>query len=447
MRNYTLLWFGQFVSLLGSSITSFALTIWAWQETELAVILTTVGFFAFLPVIIVSPFAGVIVDRWSRKAILIWSDTASAVLTAILFALYANDTLAIWHLCALIFFSGVVGSFQAPAMMASVASLVPEKHRSRANAMRSISGYGTQIAAPFLAGILITSIGLNTIFFIDIVTFFVAILTLSIIAIPQPKQSQNSETKTSSIWEEMSFGLRYISKSPSLTGVIAIAITLNLLCMIGINVLIPTILARTNSNQAILGSLQSILGVGGLIGGFFISAWGGPKSKIHGVFIGITGSALSLILLGLNKGIVIWIVGCFLLTFFMPMIDAFLNTIYQNKIPSSILGRFFSTYRALSQIGTTMSYVVTGFLADYIFEPSMMPNGILSHSFSWLVGSGPGAGMGLMLITSGLLTVLVAASVLVYKPVRQIEVLLPRKSQTHSPPTEKSDGSSVSASA
>jgi MFS transporter, DHA3 family, macrolide efflux protein len=429
MINYFVLWIGQLISMVGTSTTSFALTIWAWQETGQATTLALAGFLSFFPVVIISPFAGVFADRWSRKVILIVSDSVAGVATLTLLLLYVSGNLAIWHIYVLSFVTSVVGSFQYPAMAASIRMLVPEKHRSRANGMRSVARSVIQIGTPVIAGILLASTGYQTIFIIDIVTFCIAVLTLTVIKIPQPKRSENAGGDSTSVWKEAVDGLQYIIKRRSLFSLTMVGTFLNFLGTIGFVVLEPMILARTSGSQVILGSVLSALAVGGIVGGLIISIWGGPKRKIYGVVLGIVGGSLSLATLGLGQNIIAWSISGFVLVCFMPMVGAFSDTIMQNKILPSFQGRYFASSRALSQIGTSAAYLVSGFLADHLFEPSLMPGGVLTGSFGWLVGTGPGAGMGLMIVFSGLLGVAIGIVAIAYKPLRKIEDLLPNVSE------------------
>lgn len=378
MRAFTLLWFGQLVSLLGTGITWFALTIWAWQETGQATALALVGFFSFLPVVLVSPFAGVFVDRWPRKAILIGSDLAAGLATITLFALYTSGNLALWHIYLIAVFTSAVESFQLPALSASITMMVPKAQRPRANAMRSIAGSVSQIGAPILAGILLAFQGLQTIFIIDIITFCFAVLTLLLISVPQPRKEPSSNGKPTSVWQEAVVGLRYIVERRSLLGLIVIFVCLNFLAMLGLVVLDPMILARTGSDEVVLGSVRSVLGIGGLVGGLLISVWGGPKRKIYGTVLGIIGASLSMAALGLGQSVTVWVVTGFSMLFFIPMIDAFALAIQQNKVPPSVQGRVFATGRAFSQIGTMLAYLLSGVLADLVFEPSLMPGGALT---------------------------------------------------------------------
>lgn len=424
MRAFTFLWFGQLISLLGTGITWFALTIWAWQETGQATALALVGFFSFLPVVLVSPFAEVFVDRWSRKAILIGSDLAAGLATVVLFVLYTSGNLALWHIYLIALFTSAVESFQLPALSASITMMVPKAQRARANGMRSVAGSVSQIGAPILAGVLLAFQGLQTIFIIDIVTFCFAVLTLLFISIPKLKKEPSSD-KPTSVWQEAVVGLRYILERRSLLGLTVVFVCLNFLAMLGLVVLDPMILARTGGDEVVLGTVRSVLGVGGLAGGLLISLWGGPKRKIYGTVLGIVGASLSMAALGLGQNVTVWVVTGFSMLFFIPMIDAFADAIQQNKVPPAVQGRVFATGRAFSQIGTMLAYLLSGFLADLVFEPSLMPGGALTNLFGWLVGTGPGAGMGLMLFFSGLLGTAVGVAALLYTPVRNIEHLLP----------------------
>lgn len=425
MRTFTFLWFGQLVSLLGTGVTWFALTVWVWQETGQATALALVGFFSFLPVVLVSPFAGVFVDRWPRKAILIGSDLAAGAATLTLFALYTSGNLELWHVYLIAVFTSAVESFQLPALSASITMMVPKAQRSRANGMRSVAGSVSQIGAPILAGVLMAFQGLQAIFIIDIITFCLAVVTLLFITVPEPEKESSLGGRPTLVWQEAVIGLRYIVERRSLLGLTIILACLNFLAMLGLVVLDPMILARTGSDEVVLGSVRSVLGIGGLVGGFLISVWGGPKRRIYGTVLGIVGASLSMAVLGTGRSVTVWAVTGFSMLLFIPMIDAFTTAIQQDKVPPAIQGRVFATSRAFSQIGTMLAFLFSGFLADLVFEPSLMPGGALTNLFGWLVGTGPGAGMGLMLFFSGLLGAGVGVAAFLYKPIREIEDILP----------------------
>ncbi|HRW48428.1 MAG TPA: MFS transporter, partial [Caldilinea sp.] len=186
MTAFTIIWIGQFLSLLGTSMTRFALTIWAFQVTGEATALALVGFFSFAPVIIFSPIAGALVDRWNRKFVMILSDLAAGLSTVAVLLLYATGRLEIWHLYVAGAFAGAFESFQFPAFSAAMSMLVPKAQYGRANGLVSLADSTTTIVAPILAGILLGIVGIAGIMAIDIVTFVVAVLAVLLVAVPQP---------------------------------------------------------------------------------------------------------------------------------------------------------------------------------------------------------------------------------------------------------------------
>ena len=129
MQAFTLVWFGQVVSLVGSAMTWFAFTIWAWQKTGQATALSTISFFAFLPTVLFTPLAGALVDRWNRKLVMMLSDFATALGTLTVLLLYSSGALQVWHLYLVSILAGFFTAFQYPAYNASV-PCCPARSRS-----------------------------------------------------------------------------------------------------------------------------------------------------------------------------------------------------------------------------------------------------------------------------------------------------------------------------
>ncbi|MBF2004187.1 MAG: TonB-dependent receptor [Chlorogloeopsis fritschii C42_A2020_084] len=178
LRTFTVIWLGQTASLIGSNMTSFALTIWAWQQTGEATPLSLIAFFTEVPILIASIFAGVLVDRYNRKFIMIGGDTVAALSTVIVLILFFTNQLAIWHLYIIGAANGLFGYFHGLAFSASQALLVSQQHYVRVGAMGSIRTFGSGVIAPALAGVLYPLVGLIGILLIDIATFAIAVSTL-----------------------------------------------------------------------------------------------------------------------------------------------------------------------------------------------------------------------------------------------------------------------------
>ena len=426
MFGFSVVWLGQVVSLLGTGMTQFALTIWAWQITGQATALALVGFFGYFPRIVFTPLAGALADRWNRKALMIASDLAAGLATVTIFVLYKTGGLQIWHLFAAAAFSGAFGSFQFPAYQASISLMLPKEQYTRANTMLGLAHSISSVFAPMAAGALLAFIGIGGIMMIDIVTFSFAVGTLLIVAIPQPAAHHVAEAKKRNLFSDCAFGFRYVAASRSLTGLLFLYFALNFLMTSSGAVLSPMILARSGDNELVLGTVQMLFGISGVIGGVLVSIWGGPKRKMLALFIAILVTSLfGNVVLGVGRNLFVWGVGAFLTTFLLPMGNGASHAIWQSKIPPHLQGRVFSARILIGQIGGALAIPLAGVLADRAFEPLMSGTSTLARALVPLVGRGPGAGMGLMFVLFGLVGAAAAIGGYSYRPIREIERILP----------------------
>lgn len=434
MSAFTVIWIGQVFSLLGTSMTRFALTIWAWSITGEATTLALVGFFSYAPTVLLSPFAGALVDRWNRKLAMMLSDLAAGISTIIVLLLFVTGNLQIWHLYVTGAFSGAFLAFQFPAYSATITMLVSKDQYGRASGMLSIARYGSSIFAPVLASILLGIIGINGILSVDVITLLVAISVLLLIHIPQPKVTEEGRKSKGNLWKESIYGFRYISKRPSLLALQLLYFFIMLFVFFAITVMSPMILARTGSDVTVLGIVESAFGIGGIIGSVVLSVWGGPKRRINGVFIGFIFAMLGLLLMGLGRDPFVWALAAFFTMFFVPILDGSDQAIWQSKVPPDVQGRVFGSRLLLSDSSIPISMLLAGPLADHIFEPAMMQGGSLVAIFGGLVGTGPGAGMSLIFVFAGALGILIALIGFSLRVVRNVEDILPDHKVEAKPP-------------
>jgi predicted MFS family arabinose efflux permease len=425
MRAFTIVWFGQLLSLTGTGMTQFAIALWAWELTGQATALALVGFFAFVPTILCSPIAGALVDRWDRKLVMMISDLAAGLSTIILLLLFMSDNLQIWHLYIAGAFTGTFQAFQFPAYSAAISTMIPKEQYGRADAMMGLAEAASGIFAPILAGAAYAVIKLGGIMAIDIVTFLIAITTLLLVHIPQPTVSETGKAAQGNLWQESIYGFRYIFARPSLLGLQLVFFCGNFLTSVAFVLLTPMLLARTGNNELAVGGIQSAFGIGGVVGGLTLSAWGGPKRKVHGVLLGWTFLGIGTALFGLGQILPIWFVLAFITTLFNPLINASNQAIWQAKIAPDIQGRVFSTRSMIAQVTGPLGMLIAGPLADNVFGPAMMPDGSWADSLGWLVGVGPGAGMALIFVICGVLTVAVGLYPYTVRAIRDAESILP----------------------
>jgi len=334
--------------------------------------------------------------------------------------------LEVWHLCAAGFFASAFESFQFPAYSAAITTMVDKKHYTRANAMLGMVGSASTIIAPVLAGVLLSLLGISGIMGIDIVTFVFAIGTLLFVFIPNPTETAAGRASRGSLLQESVFGFRYIFSRPSLLGLQLIFFGINLTVMLAMILFAPMILAKTANNKVILGTTLMMFGVGGVVGGLAIAAWGGFKRRVHGVLLGmILASLFGVVVIGLGQGAWMWGLGAFLMMFFVPLVNGSNQAIWQAKVPPDIQGKVFATRRLIAQISAPVAMILGGRLADVVFEPAMASGSRFARVFQPLVGSGPGAGMALMFVFSGILGALVGLTGYLFPAVRRAEDLLP----------------------
>jgi MFS transporter, DHA3 family, macrolide efflux protein len=430
MVGFTFVWFGQIVSVLATNMSGFALTIWAFEKTSSATVLGLVQLSFTLPFLLVSPFAGAMVDRYNRKLMMMVSDMGAVLATAGILLLNAAGHLEIWHMCVASVIFGLSGTFQWPAYMAAISTMVPKEQYGRANGMMSLIDSGPAVFSPILAGALLPVIGLTGILIIDVATFFLAISTLLIVHVPQPELTEEGQAGKGSLIKEASYGFRYIFVRRSLLSLLLVILCLNLVGGFSQSLFAPMILLRTSNNSASLGAVQSAFAIGGVVGGLIVSVWGGFKKRIRGMLVGWSLYAVfGLILFGLGRNLYMWIPVGFLAAINFPLTQSASNAIWQSKVAPDVQGRVFAARRLIAWLVDPIMPVASGLMADYIMEPAMSTNSGLAHTFSGLVGTSPGSGMALMFIISGLLYLSVTAAAWFIPVIRNVETFLPDHDQ------------------
>ena len=423
MRAFTIVWIGQIISLLGTQMTQFALTIWTWEKTGAATAIALGNLFFMAPQMLMSPLAGALVDRWNRKLVMMLSDLAAGLSTVVIFLLMRAGSLEIWHLYAAFAFAGAFQAFQFPAYSAAVSTMIPKEHYTRASGMLSLAQAASGIFGPVAAGILLNVVETGGILVFDMASFVVAITALLLVHIPQPP-AQAAERK--SLLEDSLFGFRYILARPSLLGLQLVFFFINFTSVLCFSLMAPMVLSRTGDDTVVLGSIQSAFGVGGVVGGLALSAWGGFKRRVHGVLGGmILSSVLGTLMMGLGRSAPLWIFAGFFTVAFLPLINGSNQAIWQSKVPPEMQGRVFSTRALIAQISAPIATGIAGPLADRFLLPGMMEGGSLAPLFGWLVGVGPGTGISLLFTLMGAMGVLVGLGGYAFPHIRNVEDIIP----------------------
>jgi DHA3 family macrolide efflux protein-like MFS transporter len=426
MLGFSIVWAGQLISVLASNMSWFALTIWAFEKTGSATVLGIVQISFMLPFLLISPIAGAMVDRYNRKLMMMVSDLGAVLATGGILILNAADLLEIWHLCVASVIYGLSGTFQWPAYMAAISTMIPKEQYGRANGMMSLIDTGPAVFSPMLAGALLPFIGLTGILVVDVVTFGLAIGALLFVYVPQPAHTEEGQAGKGNLMQEAVYGFKYIFARRSLLSLLLVILSLNLVQGFSGSLFAPMILLRTDNNSATLGAAQSAFALGGVVGGLVVSAWGGFKKRIRGMLLGWSLFAFfGMVLFGLGRSLYVWIPVLFLASMTFPLTQSASNAIWQAKVAPDLQGRVFSARRLIAWLVDPIMPVIAGALADYVTEPAMTTQSGLANAFGWLVGNSPGSGMSLQYIFSGLFYASIALLAWFIPVIRNVETILP----------------------
>lgn len=423
MRTFFIVWAGQLVSLVGTNLTGFGLSIYVFQETGSVTQLATVMLASQLPQILITPFAGALVDRWDRRKAMILADAGAGAGTIALVLLYLTGSLALWNIAIAVAISGMFQAFQWPAYSAAMAVLVPKEHFGRASGLVQMAEALGQLGGPILAGFALAFSGIGAVFAIDVLTFSVAIMTLLIVRFPRPKTSEAGTEGAGSLWHETKYGFKYLIARHGLLALLLYFAVINVAFGFVGPLFIPLGLSLTS--EAGLGTAFTVASLGMLVGSIVASTWGGPKKRVLGLVVG--GAFLGVVFAAVGlKASVFWITGVmFLGMLWIPTVNATSQAIWLAKVEADLQGRVSAVRRFIAQGAVPIAYVLVGPLSDRVFEPLMAEDGALAGSVGEIIGSGFGRGYGLFFIVIGLFVVVASVVAWMYPPLRHLERDIP----------------------
>lgn len=408
---FRILWFGQLISILGSATADFAVGIWVYQQTGSVFRFAMIALTSVLPRLLISPLAGVVVDRWNRRTMMLVSDFVHALCSLTIWLLLLSGQLEIWLLYIVMAVAALASAFQEPAYQAAIPQLVDKEQLGQANGMVDLARGAGQLLAPLLGGFLLAWIGLGGIIMLDLSTFLVAVVTLILVRVPdlvassthdESAHQASSTQRADSGWrQEFAQGWHFLRSQPALLMLMFyIAATVFLLSLLEVLV---TPLVLSFSNERALGMILTSGGVGLLVGGVLMSWWGGPKPRIYGMLLFDLLAALIMIGAGLRASELWLAVVAFSFFVTVPISRGSLQAIWQSSVPQTMQGRVFTLRDMLAISASPLAFLLAGPLADQVFEPWMANNGWLAGTVGSWIGVGEGRGIALLFIVMGLL--------------------------------------------
>ena len=408
MKTFMVIWFGQFISMLGSALSAFGLGIWIFQKTGSAASFAMSAVCTVLPALLFVPFAGSIADRKKRKAIILLTDSIDAFLKILIVTLLIFNKLELWMVYPLVFISGTLGAFQNPAFGASIPMLVPSDKLTRANGLLQFSSAIQNLLAPVIAGFLYPLIELKGLFIIDFVSFFFALASIAFIKIPQPLIEKTKDSLVLAALKDLKYAWKYLIQKEGLMQLIVFFAFLNFIANLSMILLGPLMMSVYNSQA--YGNVQAGIGLAMLLGGLCSSLIPDTKNKIKRILLILSLCSIGPIISGTTLNRIIITGGFFIFMFPVPYVNTLLMSIFQIKIERNVLGRVGALMTAILAAITPIAYLCAGPLADYVFEPLMNEKG---------------RGIGLIFIISGILLIISCLLMRLNKTVTSIEKRLP----------------------
>lgn len=394
LKTFILLWSTQSLSQLGSSMTSFALSIWVYEKTGSA--LQSAGLLVsnYLPYVLISIFAGAMSDRWNKKKTMLLCDTIAGICTVTIFILLSKNLLQPWHMYIINAVNGLMNTFQQPASEVAMSIIVPRKYYHNTSGMKSFSRSLITIFNPILATTIYSFFGIKTVCVIDIVTFLIAFITLLFFIQINESKKENNNTNTLELIKE---GGRYLQNHKLILYIILFLSGINFVASAFDTVITPLVLSKTGGNEQILGLVTSFSGIAMLAGSLIVTVIPEPKNKAKTIYVALFLSMLiENFLIAFTNIPALWCIAQVFGWLPIPFFNASYDALFNSTIPEEMRGRVYSYRNSLQFFTIPLGNLLGGFMVDSVFEPFMArqnSNSILCKLFGIGLGSGAALSM------------------------------------------------------
>ena len=325
---------------------------------------------ALVPTIVLGPVAGPLIDRLSRRWILVLSDASIAFFTLILAALFWLDAVELWHVYAILFLRSLGDAFQLPTMRATTSMMVPDDQLTRVTGLNQTLDGIIQIVAPPVGALLLSLLStqgvlaidtVTALLAIDTVTALLAIVPLLFVPVPQPEPSQPKKAGAS-MWSDMKAGVGFVWGWKGLLLMILTTSTWRLLAFPAFRSGPPLVSEYFGAGALELGWMHSAMGIGIVVGGFILGAWGGFHRRMYTNILGVVGIGTAFLWVSLSPPSLfpLALAGMAVLGFSMPICTGPTRAIYQSVVPPDMQGRFFTMQGSLSAAMTPLGLALGG---------------------------------------------------------------------------------------
>lgn len=401
--NFILLFIGQTISQLGSSMTSFALIIWAYSTSGRVMASSLLAVCSALPYLMASLLGGAVADNISKKKIMLVCDLTAALGTVVILICYSMGSLQLWILCLVNGISGFMNAFQNPASQVAVTLLINPKDYGRIGGFQSAVSGIADILKPVLAAALLSIGGLKIILLIDLCTFAFAFITLLFFVEIPEKIDHKQHTSISVLLHSLAEGIHFIKKEQALLVLLIMYSVLEFMGAVSFDSMYtPLILARTGNNQQAVGVVSAFMAAGCLTASIMLSVKKSRQRRLRWMYLGSYICLTGITLFGMGRNMAWWCAVAFFGCFGAPVYQIYQTVIIREKVDVAMQGRIFSLQGMITGMLAPLGYFTGAMLADYIFVPFMNENGSIQNILYALVGEGNGSGIGLIFVIAGI---------------------------------------------
>lgn len=367
-QTYIYIWAGQFVSMLSSSAVNFAVIIYLSLHYKSAEILALSGIAGLLPQALIGPFAGVFIDRWDRKKVMIYADGFIAVCTFLMSFAFVDGEANLLLVYLLLACRSVGSAFHSPAMQAIAPLIVPKEQLLRVSGINQMLQSVSSIAGPALGTLAITFFPIGKVLYMDVIGAVLAITSLLFVTIPHLKTDEVVKTTVGVVFADLKTGLEAIYKNKGLSLLFLYAM-LATFCVMPVAIMFPLLtIDHYGGGKWEMSVIEVIWGVGMLIGGGVLTALRISLPKV--VLVNIMHMVLGLTFVFSGVFPASWFYGFVLITGLggvaMSIFSAAFMTIIQEQVKPEMLGRVFSLYFSIAILPSVVGLLFTGIIADNI---------------------------------------------------------------------------------
>lgn len=423
MRPFLLLWSTQSLSTLGSSMTSFALIVWSYQQQGSALTTSLLSVCSYAPYVAMSLFAGALCDRLDKKQTMLVCDTLAAVTTLCVYGLLRAGRLAVWHLYLLSALNGLMNTVQQPASDVTATLLAPRDKLQRVSGLQSFSNALVTVLTPAAASAVLAFGGLDVVILIDLATFAFAFFSLALF-IHVPSVPRGEPEEKGRMWRDCLGGMRYLRQNRGILDLILFLAAINLTASLYNAALPAMLLSRQGGGQAALGLVNTCTGLATVAGSVLVTLAPAPKSRVKVICNTLLLSmGIENVLLAVGRTLPVWCVGGVLGWLLIPVMNTNLNALLRSHIPLEMQGRVFAARNTLQFFTIPVGYLLGGVLVDRVFEPLMAVQ-FPGSPLLFLFGEGKGSGAAMLFL---LLAVTGEATCLIFRRDRHIWALEKKK--------------------